>query len=476
MSWRKKIKNVFGTVLLITIVFSLSACSKGGDAEAKEAYKSQKIRWWSIWENEDNVESLINAYQARHPNVEIEYRKFRYEEYEKALLEALAEDRGPDIFTIHNSWMLKYKSKLIPVPEIIKIPVKTTTGTVKKEEVYLFDVRNSITPAQARRQFLDVVAKEMVMTDEADNKQKVWGIPLAMETLVMFYNKDILNNSGIPEPAQNWEDFVSHVEKITKIDPETQQLLISGTALGLSRNVERYFDILSLLMMQNLTPMVDSNGYAVFNKMPNLGDSSPDILPGLSALQFYTQFTTPSLRGYSWDASFDNSVDAFAKGRVGYLFGYMYHYNQLKMKSPKLNFSVAKVPQVGEGQKINYASYWMQVVSKKSKAVNHAWDFLQFITEEGNISQFLTQNNKLPALRSTKLINKALESEILAPSAEQLLTASSWYRGYDPGLAEKGFSEMIDSFVSGDYKEEREVLSIAVDKVNYSIFNKPEVQ
>ncbi|MFA6537446.1 MAG: extracellular solute-binding protein [Patescibacteria group bacterium] len=472
---RKIIKKVLVSFLSFACLFSFSGCTKGGDSTARTAYKPIELVWWSVWENEDNVENLINAYTAIHPNVSIEYKKFRYAEYENALLEALAEDRGPDILTLHNTWLKRYKSKIVPPVPVIRTPIKKTTGTVKKEEVYEFLTRNSLTPAQMRKLYLEVVAKDAVMIDENAEEpvEKVWGIPLAMDTLVMYYNRDLLNNVGIVEPPTSWEPFARDVEKITKIDSETGEVLISGTALGTAQNVERSFDILSLLMMQNLTPMTDSNGNAAFNKIPS---SLPDleVLPGLNALNYYLQFASPSNTTYCWNDQKPNSFESFIKGQVGYFFGYMYHYNLIKAQSPKLNLGIAKVPQVGgENQKANYANYWVETVSKKSKNANYAWDFLQFATEESNIETYLTVNKKLPALRSTKLINKALADEILGPSAEQLLTARSWYHGYDSALAEEAFANMVEDVLLGRVEEPVEAINSAVDKVNYSIYAKP---
>ncbi|MEK7511954.1 MAG: hypothetical protein AAB575_02965, partial [Patescibacteria group bacterium] len=98
--------QIFSLLILVALVLvGVNGCAKGGTLEAQKAYKSEKLVWWRVWDNEDAVSDLIKAYKQVHPNVTIEYKKFRYDEYEKELLEALAEDRGPDIFSIHNTWM-----------------------------------------------------------------------------------------------------------------------------------------------------------------------------------------------------------------------------------------------------------------------------------------------------------------------------------------------------------------------------------
>jgi len=107
------------------------------------------------------------------------------------------------------------------------------------------------------------------------------------------------------------------------------------------------------------------------------------------------------------------------------------------------------VPQVGVDQKVNYANYWVQTVSTKSKNQDYAWDFIQFASSEANVEKYLMDNRFPTALRSTKMINKQLAEPDLAPFAEQLLTAKSWYKGYDSASAEKIFTDMIDNVLQG---------------------------
>ncbi|MEK7158879.1 MAG: extracellular solute-binding protein [Patescibacteria group bacterium] len=472
---KQKLKKLSLIILTVLVLIGVNGCAKGGTLEAQKAYKSEKLVWWRVWDNEDAVSDLIKAYKQIHPNVTIEYKKFRYEEYEKELLEALAEDRGPDIFSIHNTWMERYKTKLMPLPATTIIPVKYITGTVKKEEIVELVTKNSLTPGAVRKNFIDVVATDVVMKDDINAKtpaeavEKVWGLPISMDTLVMYYNKDLLNNSGVIEPAKSWADFQEQVKKITKIDKDSGQILISGTSLGTAGNVDRNFDILSLLMMQNLTPMI-VDGQAMFSAKPK-GMAQEAIAPGIGALEYYVQFSSPLYEGYSWNDKMPNSLEAFMKGQVGYFFGYTYHRDEIKAKAPKLNLGIAPVPQVGEGQRVNYANYWVEGVSNKTKIKNYAWDFAQFVSDEKNVVKYLEKNKKPTALKSTKLINAQLLDEELAAPVEQLLTAKSWYHGESPNAAETIFAEMINSVVNSSLQPQQ-AINQAVEKINFSLNKK----
>lgn len=463
-------------LLLISSLFLATGCTKGGSSSAISAYKSVTLEYWSVWNDESDIKPLINAYRSLHPNVSIKYNKYRFDEYENKLLEAMAEDRGPDVFSIHNTWVKKYQSRLTPSPASVSLPVKYMTGTVKKEEVVEFRATKLLNANDVEKTFLDVVAGDVVLYQNIGDEKtpnfvkKVYGLPLSVDTLVLYYNRDLLNNAGIITPPETWTEFSEQVKKITKIDKDTGEIILSGAAIGAADNVLRSFDILSLLMMQNLAPMVDSRGRAAFDKTPN---QYPDIKipPALGALDFYVQFASPLYEGYSWNSEMPNSLDAFIKGQTAFFFGYSYNREEIASKAPKMNFKIAPVPQVGDDQKVNYANYWVETVSNKTEQEAYAWDFIKFITDEKNVEAYLDQTNKPTALRSTKLINKQLADPEMEAFADQLLTAKSWYKGYNATAAEEAFKEMINGVLDGTFISELAIKN-AVSKVNRSILYK----
>jgi multiple sugar transport system substrate-binding protein len=443
-----KIKIFF---LILFIVFLPGFGLKCESAAVKQGLKPVSIEFWSAWDSPESFDTIIASYRQLHPNVTIVYKKFRYEEYERELINAFAEDRGPDIFSLHNTWMQKYKNKLEPVPPQITMVYPTVKGTIKKEVVAEIRTTNSMTVKELQEKFVDAVAYDAVMEykDEAtgETKPRIFGLPLAIDTLALYYNKDLLNNAGIPNPPSFWDrEFQQNVKKLTKQDNKGQ-IVQSGVALGGSTNVERFTDILSLLMMQNGTVMMDERGRVTFN-------STPDALrgqgynPGFEALRFYTDFANPAKEVYSWNSTLDNSLDMFIRGKLAFMFGYAFHLPIIKAGAPKLNFSIAPMLQIEGNANVNFANYWLQVVSKKSKNKDVAWDFIQFAAGEKRVQSYLDATNKPTALRS--LLAKQNPDDDTSVFAGQVLSAKSWYRGSDSPTMEKIMAELIDSVVTSE--------------------------
>ena len=459
MSKHFKFLTIF--LLFCFLVTSGASCSKGGSTDAKTLQQTQvTLKFWSIYDDSDAFSEIIEDYRKIHPNVTVEYKKLLYEEYEKELLEAFAKDEGPDLFSVHNTWMRKYQPLMSPMPSSVTLPIKSVQGTVKKEEVVELVPQKLYTPSQITTMFGDTVAQDAIMTFEDANR--VYGLPLSLDTLALYYNKDILNNASLAQPAQYWTDLAPQVEKIRKLDAQNK-LILSAAPLGTSKNVARSFDILSLLMMQLRANMVNETGQVLFAAMPReLSDQGLTVAPGVNAIDFYTSFADPLLVSYNWNADMPNSLDAFINGQSAYFFGYSYHRATIDARAPKLNYSIAPMLQVKGYQKVNYANYWFNGVAKKSANQDWAWDFVRFMSTKDEAAKYLTATKKPAALRA--LYDTQMQDDTVSVFTEQTLTAKSWYRGLDSNAAEDIFAQMIDS-VSIDKVKTKDAAELAAIKI-----------
>ncbi len=430
-------KKIISLALLAIFVLGSGFGCKTVDKETKAAMEPLTLTYWRVFDGPDAFQEIIDKYKVIHPNITINYRKLRYEEYEAELLNAFAEDRGPDILSLHNTWLPKYQNKLTPMPESITMAYPVEKGSIKKEVIPELRTVRSLSLKDLRDKFVDAVYSDVVLEDG-----KIYGLPLSVDTLALYYNRDLLNNAGITAAPKYWnKEFQQNVKKLTKQDP-TQGIIQSGIALGGSNNIERYSDILAVLMMQNGATMMDGK-QVLFNVVP-AATRDTNYNPGLEALRFYIDFSNPGKEVYSWNDDLPNSLEMFISGKLALMFGYSYHLATIKAQAPKLNFSVSTLPQIeGSPMEINFANYWVESVSKKSLYPNEAWDFVQFATKEEQAKTYLEKTDKPTALRS--LVATQREDNEIGVFAAQVLTAKSWYRGKSVSAAETAIAEMINS-------------------------------
>jgi ABC-type glycerol-3-phosphate transport system substrate-binding protein len=449
--------------LLLTFLLTTGAsCSLGGSNIAASKVKPVTLKYWRVYDDEDAFGDTLAKYKKLHSYVTIEYKKFRYEEYEKELINALAEDRGPDIFSIPSAWLTEYKTKITPMPPQITMIYQTVKGSIKKEIITEKRAEKSLTIKELKTNFVDIVSSDVLL--DKDGEKKIYGLPLYVDTLAMYYNPALLNNAGITAAPQFWnKEFQQDVKKLTKLNNQGN-IIQSGVAMGGGENIERSMDILSLLMMQNGAVMMD-NGSVRFQAAPEGGDQSYN--PGLEALRFYTDFSNPAKEVYCWNSTLGNSLNLFTSGSLAIMFGYAYDLPIIKAQAPKLVFATAKMPQIEFNTKqVNYANYWVETVSSKSKNFNEAWDFIEFETAQNQVESYLKVAKKPTALRA--LIAKQTDDEELGVFADQVLTAQSWYRGKDSRGAENAFVEMIDIAIKNE-KKINEVIEQGASKVQQTV-------
>ncbi len=461
--FRKKITSL----VLLALLFSGFGC---GNNEAAVASAPVKLTIWGVFDDASNYKSVIAAYRVVHPNVSIDFREFRYDEYEKELVRGIAEGKGPDIFLVHNTWMERYKSLMEPMPATVTIGYQEVRGSIKKEVVDVLRTENTLSERALKSDFVDVVASDVIRPYQPDDKtaptNRIFGLPAGLDTLVLFWNKDLFNAAGIAGAPTTWTAFQDAVTKLTKVDKDGK-IVQAGAGIGTSKNVERATDILSLLMLQNGTEMVSADGRtATLDKVPKTGGVA-GVLPGLDATRFYTDFANPTKAVYTWNADQSNSFDAFVNGTSAMFFGYAYDLPLIRTSSAKLNFAVAQVPQIDGGRQANFANYWIMTVSKDSKYDDWAWDFIESLThDEKQNASYLAAARKPPALRA--LISSQLEDEDLNAFASEVLTADSWYHGTDIAAAESALSELLDSVLSGSVVS-TDAIKLAAQKIGQTL-------
>jgi len=403
-----------------------------------------KLEWWGVFDEASSYQSVLAAYKTQHPYVTITYKKFRMEEYEDALIQAWARGSGPDIYALPNSWLHRFEANgfITPMPVSTRMAyyVRSKPLGIREEIKVEYKTVPAITLTDISNQYVSVVK------DDVYFKGKIHGLPQSMDSLALFYNKDLLNFALITQPPITWEEFIDEVPKLTLLDA-TGKITQAGAALGTYTNIPRAFDIISVLMMQNGTTMATEAGKVLFHQTSGVGEAA--YQPGGEALRFYTDFASPTKQVYSWDATQSDALEAFIAGKVAFFFGYSYQRDIISSRASRLNWSVSTLPQVDSVKPTHYANYWVQTVAKRSTHANEAWNFIQFLSHPTVVTSYLQSSGRTSAL--VALINEDLQNRdpLINVFAQQALTAKSWYRGKNPLAAEEAFGDMVTAILGG---------------------------
>ncbi len=381
------------------------------------------IDMWVVGDQQNAYSSIFDVYKNQHRGVRIEYRRFDdWEEYEKELLNALAENRGPDLFMVHSSWIDKHGGKMIPAPE----SMISTNG-----------VQNG---------FPEVVSNDFIRSG------RVWAMPLYMDALALLYNKDIFNANAVVFPPTDWMEFVDTVVELRRYE-NSKTITQAGTALGTAYNVGNVTDIITTLMLQSGSTINDLNGGVRFDE------------PALDSFNFFLQFSNPINPYYTWNENKPNAQSEFAAGKVGMLIEYRETLKKLEEQNPFLNIGVAPLPQINQySSSAVTADYVGLAVARQAGAAKGyvSWDLIRTITTNAALNAtYLEETNRLPALRAEiqKLLNT--EDDVFARA---FFIADSWQRA-DWEAIEEIMQEAIIDVRSGRI-DSRQALKAAEAEIN----------
>lgn len=441
---------LFGAVLLALATVGASC------GNALPAPKGIELNVWRSQDQADDFAPIIAAYQSVYPHVQVNVRTFKQDEYENALFTAWAKGQGPDVISIPQTAVGRFKQFLAPAPETLEL---TTTHIEKSfgksERVVDQKFIQLPTPFQVKDLFVNTVHDDIVFDG------KMYGLPLSLDTLALYYNYDLLAKAQIAVPPKTWVQFRDDVQLMRVLDDQ-KNIVRPAAAFGTSENVPHFFDLVSVLMMQNGTIMTTEGNRVAFTEEGIAGKQQP----GLEALDFYIKFSDPNFKTYTWNEEQQDALELFTQGQLGFYFGYYEELDTIKKRAPNLNFSYTEIPQIDPSNPVNAPRYVVEAVPLTSENPEHAWNFITFAASQQQVQQFLTNTSRVPALRT--LVGEAQQDPTVGVFARQALTAQSWYHGYDEDGAMQAFRELITE-LRGKTGKPEDILALTASKVRVTL-------
>ncbi|MFA6896893.1 MAG: extracellular solute-binding protein [Patescibacteria group bacterium] len=430
-------------VLSAIIVFEVSGYANYEPVKniisKKEDPVKVTLEFWGVWDNSDSWQSIIDKYEnethswnGKEVQVKVNYTKRDIAPYETDIAAAYDGNKSPSIFLINNYWLERYAGKLEPLTD--------SMANVDKYELLKYEDLEGIFPPY-------------VLQDVFYGDNKMYALPVYSDSLALYYNKDLFQKAGIENPPATWDELKAAVKKLTITDSKNQ-ITQSGIALGSGKNVNRSCDIFSLLTLQGGGKVVDSQGNIDFNKKVSLQTSTGAVErePGLTALQFYMDFSDTNKEVYAWNNTLTDSLKDFAEGKTAMLFGYAYQKANLLALKPELNYGIAPAPQLPDSTQIALSNVWFPVVSNQNsckiegdaKDINcaqAAWSFLSFAGKKENIIEYLNATGKASA-RTDLSAEQAVKDDKVSAFAKQTSIARG-YNKFDDGI-DGILTEMLD--------------------------------
>lgn len=372
------------------------------------ASKNEKVTlsYWGLWEDESVVKATLAEFIKENPNISVSYKRHDIKDYRDRLVARTENGNGPDIFYFHNSWVPQLSEILLPLP----------SGTISN--------------ADFTKKYYQVAQNDLIRSGA------IYGVPAEVDTLALFVNTEMFEQSGIEIP-KTWQEFTAAARDLTVKDEEGK-IVTSGAAIGTFDNIDHAPDILSVIFIQNGV---------------NLTDIAKSAKNATDALNFYTCFSMDRAPNCAkiWDNTLGSAQLAFVKGKVAMYFGYSWDIFSIRGQNPDLPFKVIPIPSLFD-RKSSIASYWAYGISAKNMHQKEALQLLKYLSEEKTAKKLFLEESKVRMFGEPypqkELASILKDNQYVYPFVQQALIAKSSFfvsGTYDNGINQKANSYLGDA-------------------------------
>ena len=324
------------------------------------------------------MDQLIANFEKANPDIKVTQTTFPYADYQTKVAAAITAGQGPDVVQFYYGWLNNFKSgQLIqPLPQ------------------------DAFPHAQIEKEFFPIIS---AMKQDGE----YWGLPTAVRSLALFYNKNIFKDAGLDpnKPPVTLDELVDFAKKTAKHDG-AGNITSEGLAVDMTGQDHQWWREV-LVRQFGGVPYSDDYSKVTYN------DDK-----GLAALKWYTDLTTVHKVGQP--GFMDEAQAAFKGGRAAMEIDGSFRlgsFGQIK----DFEWAVAELPEK-DGVKSNYVSYWVNGIAANSSGekLAAAAKFLAYVTSPEAMQIWLKTVGELPAKPELALTEENTKDPIYGPFLQGL--------------------------------------------------------
>lgn len=299
------------------------------------ASAAEKIEMWVRTGIGDAFKKVVEAYNASHEN-QVVTTEVPFGELVQKYATAIAGGQAPDALSM----------------DLIYNPAFAAAGQLEDLTDWAKSLSyfNSLSPSHVKL---------------GTYQDKIYGLPLSVETSVFAWNKDLYKKAGLdPEKAPTtWEEIEANAEKIRKLGDDTYGFYFSGGGCG-------------GCMIFTFTPLVWGAGADILSE--DSKTATLDTPQMRKAVGFYRDMVKKDLVPASAASDNGTSFLSFTNGKIGQQSLGAFAIGTLVTQFPDINFGVTLIPSV-DGKTSSFAGGDNFVITKGTKKIDAVKEFLEYI-------------------------------------------------------------------------------------------------
>ncbi|WP_349408483.1 sugar ABC transporter substrate-binding protein [Pseudalkalibacillus sp. SCS-8] len=358
--------SILASVMVLSTM--LAGCSNGSGDDEKT------ISVWAMGEEGKKLNEIAKKFEDEHPEIKVDVQAIPWENAHDKLLTAVASQKGPDVVQLGTTWVSEFADAgaLVDLSEHVKDH-----------------------PEFAKENYFEGAAKTM----EYDGK--IVGIPWYVETRVLFYRKDLLEQVGYTNAPSTWVELKDASQKLADRGDNYYGF-----------DIDRNDQIMPFIFAWQ-------NDFEFDEEKQNLNLDSPAFT---EAIQYYTSFFEEGLSSTSEGIDI---VQAFKDGVKPMFVSGPWMVNILNEQAPDLKdkWSIAILPKKEQvASSIGGSNF---SIFSSSEKVEKSIEFISFMNEVDTQIEWFEMSNTLPSRVEAWEEPELKDNEMLATFGEQLKTAKS---------------------------------------------------
>lgn len=315
------------------------------------------------------MDQLIENFEAANPDITVKHTTFPYADYQTRVVAAKVAGQGPDVVQLFYGWLDQFVSG----------------GLIQPLDPAVF-------PHDAIEADFFPIVSAMKRGDD------YYGLPTAVRSLALFYNKAIFAEAGLEAP-QNLEELLAAAEATTKRDG-SGNITSAGITMDMAGQDHHWWR--EVLIRQNGGEPYDAEGNVAY-----------DSEAGAAALKFYTDLQTEHNVGLV--GFMDEGQAAFRAGLAAMTIDGTFRLGAFA--DNPFEWGVVELPADANGLRSNYSSYFANAIgaTAEGEELEAAQKFLQYISSPEAMEIWLDVVGELPARRDVALTETNLADPILGP-------------------------------------------------------------
>ena len=314
------------------------------------------IRFWVMGREGEVAAQLLEGFEREHPDVRVRIEQLPWTAAHEKMLTAFAGNAMPDVAQLGNTWL----------PEFVAL--------------------NALEPLDDRVQTsIDIDAADYFPGIWDTNRvgENLFGIPWYVDTKLLFYRRDLLEQAGFSSPPKTWDEWWQMLVAVKeRVGPKRYAILLP---------LQEYDPLVALALQQGEPLLRDDGRFGNFRSAAFR-----------RTWKFYLSMFERQLAPAANANEIANVWNEFARGYFSFYISGPWQIGEFKRRLPsELQTAWSTAPLPGpQGPGVSIAGGSSLAIFRHSRHKDAAWKLVQFLSRPVVQQRFYAITGNLPPRRS----------------------------------------------------------------------------